>query len=344
MYTKYMKAEKSSTQVVISPSTILFTLGSLITLLFLFKIHQIVISFFMAVIVMSALNPMVKVLQRKLHLPKILAILLVYALFIAIIVFAFMLIIPPLIVELPNLITALALPPLPENIRTLKLSPTQINDLFTQFQSSFSTIYSIISSTFSGIFTMVTVLVMSSYLLIDREILHLKVSWFTNEKRHIELARQLVNSIETQLGGWVRGQALLMLVIGIVTYIGLRLLSVPYALPLAILAGMLEVLPNIGPTLAAVPAVLITYSVLGPAMAGFVTLYYVIVQQLENNFIVPKIMKDNADVNPLTTILVILIGLKLAGVIGALLGVPIYIVFRSLYAAWLQETRKKPLE
>jgi predicted PurR-regulated permease PerM len=135
-----------------------------------------------------------------------------------------------------------------------------------------------------------------------------------------------------------------MITIGVITYIGLSLLSIPYAIPLALAAGLLEILPNLGPTLAAVPAVAIAYFTTGPAMAGFIVLFYTIVQQLENNLIVPKIMKDNVDVNPLTTILVILIGFKVGSVLGALLAVPFYILVRSIYSLWLREQEKTPSE
>jgi predicted PurR-regulated permease PerM len=126
--------------------------------------------------------------------------------------------------------------------------------------------------------------------------------------------------------------------VGIITYIGLTLLNIPYALPLALLAGLLEIVPNLGPTIAAVPAIAFAYISGGPVMAGFVTLFYVIVQQLENNLIVPKIMQQNADVNPLVSIIVMLVGLKLAGIPGVLLAVPSYIVVRALYSHWFHRS------
>lgn len=96
-------------------------------------------------------------------------------------------------------------------------------------------------------------------------------------------------------------------------------------------------MPNLGPTLAAVPAILIAWATISPGMAVVVAIFYYLVQQLENNFLVPKVMKDNVDVSPLVSIMSILIGLKLAGVIGALLAIPIYIVIRSIYANWFRD-------
>lgn len=344
MYTGRMLS-KDEVSVRISVSSILWAIGILLLLYFLYRVQAIVITVFFSVIVMAALRPSVKWMERRLKFPKILAMLVLYALFISLISLAVGLILPPLLRELPNFIHALSLPPSLARIYdvsagtwgSLNLSLTDLSQLVPQIGVSFGAIYSIISSTFSGVLTFVTVLVMSSYMMMDRENLHMKIIWFTRDKRHIEMAKQLVDDIEVQLGGWVRGQASLMLIIGIITYIGLTLLSIPYALPLAIAAGALEVLPNLGPTIAAVPAVVVAYLMLGPAMAAFVVLFYILVQQFENNLIVPKVMKDNADVNPLTTIILILVGIELGGVIGALLAVPVYIVIRTVYAMWYRE-------
>jgi predicted PurR-regulated permease PerM len=212
-----------------------------------------------------------------------------------------------------------------------------VGNLIDRFGSSANTLYSIVSSTFSGVFTVFTIMVMSFYLMLDRRNLHLRIAWFTQRKEHLEQAKDFIDSLEYQLGGWVRGQIILMLVIGILTYIGLLLLGLPYALPLALLAASLEILPNLGPTLAAVPAVVIAYITAGPLMGLITLLFYILVQQFENNLLVPKIMKDNVDVSPLISIVSILIGLKLAGVIGALLAIPIYIILRTIYSTWVKD-------
>lgn len=328
---------KETITIKVAPSTFLWIVAIAGTIFLLFEIQSILITLFFALIVMSALRPSVSWMEKKLRFPRIAAILVLYALIIFLIVLSFAVIIPPLISEFPNFIQTLSLPPLPNDLADMKLSISQISSLLPQIGTSFNAIFDIISSTFTGIFTAITTLVIASYLLIDRENLYLKAVWFTKEKKHLESVRTLIDQIEMQLGGWVRGQLSLMLVIGLVTFIGLTVMGVPYALPLALTAGLLEVLPNLGPTISAIPAIAIAFLVGGPAMALLVTIFYILVQQLENNFIVPKIMKDNADVNPLATIVLILVGLKLAGVIGALLAVPIYIVIRSVYAMWYRE-------
>jgi predicted PurR-regulated permease PerM len=181
---------------------------------------------------------------------------------------------------------------------------------------------------------------MSFYLLSERKTLYKKFSWVYYSEKFEKLAEEFVDEMEIQLGGWVRGQLALMLLIGFVTYITLTLLNIPYALPLAVLAGFLEILPNLGPTISAVPAVLMTFALVSPTMAGVVLLSYVVIQQLENNLVVPRIMKAAVNVEPLTSIVLILAGVKLAGVAGALLAIPAYILLRSGFQIYQREFKK----
>ena len=143
--------------------------------------------------------------------------------------------------------------------------------------------------------------------------------------------------LEKELGGWIIGEGCLMLIIGVVTFIGFYLIGVPYALPLAVLAGLLEIIPNLGPIIAAIPAVLLAF-VYGGAVTGSATLVFtIVVQQLENILIVPQVMKNTADVNPIISILLILAGLQIFGIVGALLAVPIYMSIRIFYNYWIKD-------
>jgi len=257
---------------------------------------------------------------------------MMYALVVGFLAVAMALIIPPLANEIQGFTRSFDFIPLQEELKHFRFSLTEASQLLNSIGGSVTTLMNVITSTFSGIFTVFSILVMSFYLISDRENLYKKISWISKDDRHLNLSKELIDSIELQLGGWIRGQFILMTLIGVVDFIGLSLLNVPFALPLALLAGGLEILPNLGPTIAAVPGIVLAYSSGGWVMAAVVTLFYLVVQQLENNLIVPKIMKANVDVNPLATILTMLIGVKIAGVVGALLAVPCYIILRSLYS------------
>lgn len=330
---------KKNQEIDISPSIVIFTVFFLLGLWFLIYIHNILISLFLAFIIMVALNPAVTKLERKYKFPRMVAMVVVYTLAVIIGLAVIGLVIPPLAAELYQLLRTVNIPFIQEQLRTFTFSVAELNQLASTVGNSINVAFSLVSSTFSGLFAVFTLIIMSFYLMLDRHHLYKKITWFTNDKKQINNTKEFLDSLEHQLGGWVRGQIILMVLIGVFTFIGLSLLSIPYALPLAILAGFLEILPNLGPTIAAVPAVIIAFIYLNPVMGGITVLFYVLIQQLENNIIVPKIMKDNADVNPLVAILSILIGFKLLGVVGALLGVPGYIVIRSIYSTWWYKKR-----
>jgi predicted PurR-regulated permease PerM len=112
-----------------------------------------------------------------------------------------------------------------------------------------------------------------------------------------------------------------MFIIGLTTYIGLTILGIEYALPLAVIAGLLELVPTIGPIISSVPAILIAL-VQSPVLAIAVAALYLLIQQAENNIIVPKVMERAVGVLPLVTILALLIGGTLFGVVGAVIAVP----------------------
>jgi predicted PurR-regulated permease PerM len=327
--------------VTISPGSILAAIGLVAGTYFLFQIRSILVLLLLAFIIMVGLTPMVEFFESKLKMPRGVSIFFAYIslVFSLLILAAFLL--PPLATEGYQLVKNMNINvpdlPLVQELRNFSFTMDELSSLLDRVGDSVGFLFSVVNTTFSGIFTMFTLFVLSFYLMVERHRLPLKIQWFTRKREHIQIAQEVFSSIERQLGGWVRGELILMIVIGTMTYVGLFLLRVPYALPLAIIAGLLEIIPNIGPTVAAVPAVLIALVAINPLMAGITLLLYIVIQQLENNIIVPKIMSKHAEVNPLVTIVAILIGLKIGGVIGALLAVPIYIITRTLYKVVFQK-------
>ncbi len=330
---------RKKTYVSISPSIVVFTVFFLMTLYFLYQVQQILIILLLSFILMIALNPAVEKVQ-KLIKSRLISAIIVYFLLLIVIASLIAFLVPPLITELMQLLRSLNLPYLQDELSKLRLNLQELNQLANSLSGSVNTVLSIIASTFEGIFNFLTLLVISFYLMIDEPVLHKKIGWFTNKKVHFKIAREFLDEIEAQLGGWVRGELILMVIIGALTYIGLIIVGIPFALPLAILAGMLEILPNLGPTLAAVPSILIAFAYGGHVLALITTGLYIVIQQLENNIITPQIVKESADVNPLIAILSILTGLKLGGVVGALLAIPIYILTRTVYGYYLKYEKK----
>jgi predicted PurR-regulated permease PerM len=323
----------------LNPSTIVFTVFFLLGLYFLYLIRDILTLIFLAFIIMVALRPISRKLQHYLKMPAGISIFLSYLLLIVVIGTFLAVLVPPLLGQLVGLVSLINLPGLQDQVTDFKFTITELSELAGRVGTSVGAIFSIIGSTFSTIFTFFTLLVVSYFLLSERDHLPQKLSWIIKSPDQKHKFTKLLEQIEEQLGGWVRGELILMLIIGLMTFVGLTALGVPYALPLAILAGMLEIVPNIGPTIAAVPAIALAYLSNGWVSAGSVLILNLVIQQLENNFLVPKVMKASANVNPLASILAILIGLNLGGVMGALLAVPLYIVARTVYFTYFYEHR-----
>ncbi len=178
----------------------------------------------------------------------------------------------------------------------------------------------------TGIAGIVLVLVFAFYWLMERR--DIQGTWLSLvpavRRRGV---REGLADLEAKLGGYVRGQLILALLIGLASYIGLKVLGVEFALVLAILAGMTEFVPVVGPIIAATPAILIALTQ-SPRLAILVAVLYVVIQQVENYVLVPKIMERSVGLSPLTVLAVILAGGVLLGIVGAMLAVPVAIAIK----------------
>lgn len=185
---------------------------------------------------------------------------------------------------------------------------------------------------FGGVFSVITIFVVSLYFLMyENTFKKFLANLFHDDSR--KKALTTLDKINFKLGAWLRGQVLLSFLIGLFSWIGLTILGLPYALPLALLAGLLEVIPTIGPILSAIPAVIIAFTI-SPTMAITVIAFYIVLQALENQILVPKVMEKAVGLNPVVVILGIIIGTNLMGIAGALLAIPfisfIIVIFHSL--------------
>ncbi len=151
-----------------------------------------------------------------------------------------------------------------------------------------------------------------------------------------EDGRELISTIEDRLGRFIVGQGMLMASIGTLSLVAYLLIGLPYALLLAIIAGLMEAVPLIGPGLGAIPAALIAFSV-DPTKVIWVILATLVIQQLENNILVPRIMSRAVGVNPLVTLLAFIALSGLFGIIGALVAVPIAAVVQLLLNRFVLE-------
>lgn len=304
----------------ISHKTIFFIAGFILAMWILYQIRDVILLLFVAVIFTSALSPYVEKLVSW-KVPKGFAIAFIYVIIFSVLGTLFWLIINPLIEQTSSLSTTF-----PQTVEKLLPAGT-INRNFLEQKTTdlFGNAVEVTLAIFSNTIALVSVAVLTFYLLLDKsrfEKLLSQIFWNQQAK-----AKRIIEKIEDVLGAWLRGQIILSIVIGVFSYLLLFMLNIPYALPLAILAGIMEVVPVIGPIISAIPAIFIAYvSSEAPTLPVFVALGYLAIQQLENHIIVPQVMKRAVGLNPLVVILAIAVGGRLLGIAGALLAVPITVV------------------
>lgn len=320
-------------KVEISTRTIIFAVATVLILYIIWLIQDLLYSLFIAFILMSALRPIVVGLKRR-KIPHTIAVTVVYITFILFIIVLFGIIIPPLTVETVSLIKNLPLiisglgPDAQRWIQEYSVTqyiPTITNNIFSLAGSIFSNILFVISTLFFGF-----------YFLIEEDILkRFFAKFFENGDEHI--TGRVVVRAEQRMSAWFWGQIALMIIIGLMTFISLNLIGLGrYSFPLAVLAGLLEAIPNIGPLISAVPALILGLAT-SPAIGILVVASYFIIQQLENNMIVPLVMKKTVGINPIITLIVLIIGGRLGGFLGIVLSVPMYVFIETAVIEFLKD-------
>jgi predicted PurR-regulated permease PerM len=331
----------------VSLYTILKIIGILLFVYFLFLIRDVLVLLVISFILAAALEPAVDKMQRKLKFPRWLGALSIYSLFIAVIYVFASIVVPILNEQFQTLITnkdiyiddiQSTLSSLPQGYK----DPINnfINDVPSEIKNwQLGGISHRVSGVFSGIASFFVVIVISVYILSLKNGMKQTISAFVPEKRR-KLFIKIFGDITRKMSLWFRGQMLLSLSIGVVTYIGLSIMHVPYALVLAMIAAFFELIPMIGPVLGAIPAVLVALFI-SPIMALIVGAFYVFVQQLENHILVPQVMKKAVGLNPVIIISAMLIGAKLLGILGVILAVPIASSISVILKEWPKSNNKE---
>ena len=319
----------------ISYKTIVFTVLFILGLWVLWLIREVILLLFISFILVSALHAPVDWLDRR-KVPRSLAIALIYLLIIVFILAVFGLIIPPLVEQTKILIQNF--PSILDSLnRMITFYQIPTKELIQSAQNQIGTlgrnVFEVTAGAFSIILFFIAVFVFTFYLLLQwKFVVRFLSSPFAGKKE--ERVIKVFDRLQHTLGAWVRGQLTLSLIVGVLSFIGLTLLGVPYALPLAIFAGLFEIIPIIGPIISAVPAILAGLTV-SPILALAAAALYFVIQQTENHLLVPQVMSRAVGLNPLVTILALMAGAKLMGLAGALLAIPVVISVRVLAQEFL---------
>jgi predicted PurR-regulated permease PerM len=293
----------------------------------------VLLLFFAAVLLASALEPIVGWLREHLPLGRGATILVVYASFFATVLALALVVVPAAIHQAETIIKGL--PPFFEETRRWAgtLRPAALATSVKAFVSSVADVVKLTPPTAptqvaevgaavaEAAVALGTLLTLVYFWLVEHARIQRYVLAYLPADRRAG-ARDAWNEIETRLGLWVRGELILMGAMGAATSVVYAILGLPGALLLGLIAGVTEAIPIVGPLLGAIPAVLVAATV-SPQLAVVVAIVYVVIQFIEGSVLVPLVMRNTIGISPLLVLLSLLIGAALGGLVGALIAVPI---------------------
>mgnify|MGYP001582039235 FL=1 len=312
----------------------------------LYLVRNVLYILLFAIIVAAAVNPFGNWLDRK-RFPRLLGILLLYLTVFFLVVFILTLVIPfisqevgQLTEDLPRFIAKVT-----ASLEAIKGEAGVFNiigqlqglldGLSQLLQESSQSAVGFIIGIFGGVVSFFGIVVISFYLSVMRSGIDTFLQSVVPDK-YESYVLDLWHRSEKKLGRWFQAQLLLSLIVGIMTFVGLSLLNVKFALVLAAIAMILELVPNVGPVLAAVPAVAFGFFQ-SPTLGFWVIIFYLVIQQVENQILSPLILGRTLGINPVVVIISLLVGFNLAGILGMVLAVPV----ATVIVEWFNDIAEK---
>jgi predicted PurR-regulated permease PerM len=318
---------------------LLMQLRPMITGIYLF-LREILTPFIIALIISYVLNPVVSLLGIR-RVPRTIAVLLIYAIFIMSMTVVLMNVIPMFVKQLAELNqhmpdVSFRAQSLVDNLNGLQFLPDSVRIGFNQSLSKLEmSISSAIADYINGIGNTINTLFMifiipfvSFYMLKDFQLLE-KTTLAIVPKTHRKEIVSMLMDIDTALGNYIRGQFTVCVIIGVLAYIGYWAIGIPYALLLASIVAVFNIIPYLGPFLGAAPA-LIVASTISVKMVLLVIVVNTVCQILEGNVISPQVVGRSLKMHPLFIIFALLVGGEVAGIVGLILAVPFFAVMKVI--------------
>lgn len=321
-----------------------FVVCVFLTFWLLYSLRLVLFLLFVAIVIGTAIRPAVDWLHRH-GVSRPIGIIIIYIL-IAALLGGFLAMIAPLLADQTTEISR-TLPEYYSNFRGSLINsdnrllqnigwrfPSQLSVLTTRSTDSEEVINQVTQTLFytnivlKSLLSTLAVFLLAYYWtqegnLVQRSMLRV----FPRQRR--KNIREFIQLAESKIGGYVRGQGLLCVAIGVAAFVAYLLIGLPYTLVLALFAGIMEMVPIFGPALGAVPALLVALSV-DPAKAVWVVVATIIIQMLENAVLVPRIMKSSLGVNPIIVLLSLMAFSSVFGIAGALLALPLAAIIQLL--------------
>jgi len=308
--------------------------GVAILLALLWAAREALMLVYVSALIAMGLSPLVRLIERpkrqgKRRVPRWLAILSIYAVIVSAVVFLGLLVIPPLVAqgaslwgkmpaEFNRLQTFLVSHKL--MVHKVTLEEAVQNAPSGSGGNAVGTVLVAISSLIGGIFGLITILILTFYLLLEAGSMFEYLVRFVPLGRRGDVATAARQGV-AKVSAWLRAQFILAGVMGTFAAIGLGLMGVPYFYVIALIAAVGETIPIVGPVIGGITAVAVAITV-SPKLALMVGVYFLVLHQLEANVLVPKIMERSVGVSPVAVMVALLIGGSLMGLVGAILAIP----------------------
>ncbi|HLE44851.1 MAG TPA: AI-2E family transporter [Methylomirabilota bacterium] len=323
--------------------TIAAVAGAVIVVWLLYLAREVLLLVYVSALFAIGFSPVVRLIERQRvlpigtrRLPRWLAILVVYLGILGVLTGIGTLVVPPLVrqarqftADLPRLVEQTQQYLVTRGILSEPITWQQAIQQAPGGTDAVGTVLGALWGFLGGIVGVLTILILTFYLLVEAEAL---VSTFVRlfpRRRRAQVAA-VSREITLKVSAWLGGQLFLAGVIGSSAALALGLLGVPYFYVLALIAAIGEMIPVVGPVLAAIPGIAVAWSVSGKLALGVAT-FYVIQQQVENHVLVPKLMERQLGVSAATVIIALLVGSSLLGIVGALLAVPTAAIAQVLF-------------
>lgn len=329
--------EQETKIIKIDPWSIVKIILVILGILVVYYLRDIILIIIAALFLAAIISPVVDKLQKK-KIPRWAGASIIYLIVILIFVGIFFSIGPIVKAE-----GQLFLKNIPEFLQPFfTVSPGEEWPLTDWLKERSESVTSFLSNVVGMVFSLIMTFTIAFYITVEKKAVKQLVPTIIPVKyRHF--VNKFLASSQDKVGAWGRGMIVLCLTVGILTYIGLSILGIRFALVLALIAAVTELVPWIGPWLGGIPAFIVGLAI-SPLTGLWVAILYIVVQQIENSFIVPYVMKRAVGLNPLVTIIVLLIGGKVAGFWGMVLAVPIATVLSILFQEYMkfrEEIRKE---
>jgi predicted PurR-regulated permease PerM len=311
-----------------------------------YLVRDVLLLIYMSGLLAVGFSPIVRLIERQRFLPigtqrfpRWLAILILYLFIIGVLVGIGFLVVPPLVHQAQQLWGAL--PEMFERAQEFLLQKGLLQERLTIQEAmqrapvskggdAVTTVFGAIAGVVGGLFGFLTILILTFYLLVEADRLRASLLRLFSPGRRARVDA-VSRDITLKVSAWLGGQLVLGAIIGSSSALGLWLIGVPFFYVLALISGVGELIPVVGPILSSVPAVLVATTVSLKA-ALFVIIFFIVQQQFENHVLVPKVMARQVGVNAVTVIVSLLIGGKLLGIVGAILAVPTAAILQVLFS------------